>query len=332
MFYTSYDNIGLVRVLSFLKSHREEYLSGQDLSDVLKISRVAVWKHIKTIKKLGYKIQTKQKLGYRLIADTKKLLPWEVVSGLQTRKIGKKIYYFDKIDSTQNFAQNQANSENGSVIIAEQQTHAKGRLQRKWESPAGGIWFSVVLRPKLDSSKISLVPIAVSVALCNAIKKTTKIDTKLKWPNDVTVDAKKIAGIIVDASIESNRLECAVIGIGINFDIDIEKTQKILKKTQNFYGIASIIQHDADADNLRLVQTFFVDLECIIEQLESGKTESVIKQWTQQSSTIGKKISTTLDGKKILGTAVKIDKDGALIIKTKDGNKKILAEDVSHVR
>ncbi len=102
--YTSYDNIGLLKVLKFLKSHKNDFLSGQDLSDVLKISRVAVWKHIKTIKSLGYKIESKQKLGYRLVKNSEKLLPWEITSKIKTKYIGKRVYFFEEIDSTQNFA------------------------------------------------------------------------------------------------------------------------------------------------------------------------------------------------------------------------------------
>ncbi|NDB47131.1 MAG: HTH domain-containing protein, partial [Nitrososphaeria archaeon] len=104
MLYTSDENQGLVRVLQLLKSHHPEYLSGEDLSEVLKISRVAIWKHIKKIQSLGYKIESKQNLGYRLTDTTSLLLPWEVTEEMKTKQIGKKIYYFDSIDSTQKFA------------------------------------------------------------------------------------------------------------------------------------------------------------------------------------------------------------------------------------
>ena len=100
MSYTSFDNVGLVKVLSFFQTHDSEYLSGQDLSDVLKISRVAVWKHIKKIQTLGYKIESKQKLGYRLIDDTEKLLPWEITRDLKTQLIGKRVYYFEAVSYT----------------------------------------------------------------------------------------------------------------------------------------------------------------------------------------------------------------------------------------
>ena len=117
--YTSFDNIGLLKVLSFLKSHKSEYLSGQDLSDVLKMSRVAVWKHIKKIRVLGYTIESKQKRGYRLVKSTDQLLPWEVTAKIKTNYIGKRIYYFEEIDSTQNFASQiaQNKKENGTIII-----------------------------------------------------------------------------------------------------------------------------------------------------------------------------------------------------------------------
>jgi len=104
MMYTSFDNTGILRVLSYLKSHNSEFLSGQDLSDVLKISRVAVWKHVKKIRSLGYKVESKHHLGYKLTDSTDLLLPWEVTQNLDTKLLGKRVFYFDTIDSTQNFA------------------------------------------------------------------------------------------------------------------------------------------------------------------------------------------------------------------------------------
>ena len=110
--YTSFDNIGLLKILSFLKSHKSEYISGQDLSDVLKISRVAVWKHIKKIRSLGYKIESRQQSGYKLIDMPDLLLPWEITENLKTKFIGKRAYYFDSIDSTQDFALKIASQDN----------------------------------------------------------------------------------------------------------------------------------------------------------------------------------------------------------------------------
>ncbi len=124
MIYNSSDNPGLIKVLTFLQTHNTEYLSGQDLSDVLRISRVAIWKHIKKIQELGYTVESKQKLGYKLTANSDLLLPWEITSGLKTKIIGKQAYFFDSIDSTQTQALKMADDQNnnGVVIVAEKQT------------------------------------------------------------------------------------------------------------------------------------------------------------------------------------------------------------------
>ena len=158
--------------MNFLESHESEYLSGQDLSDILKISRVAVWKHIKKIRSLGYVIESKQKRGYKFLSATDKLLPWEVTKNLTTKFIGKRIYYFDEINSTQNFALELStkDNENGTVVIAEKQNDGKGRLKRKWYSPRGGIWFSVIIKPEFEVFEATIIPIASSLALCNDIK------------------------------------------------------------------------------------------------------------------------------------------------------------------
>ena len=139
MMFTSSDNFSFLKILSFLKSHKSEFLSGQDMSDVLKISRVAVWKDIKKIRSLGYKIESKQNLGYRLMDTTKLLLPWEVTQNLNTKFLGKKVYYFNTIDTTQNFAMEivTMNNMNGTIIIAKKQTgkrqnETKMEITRRW--------------------------------------------------------------------------------------------------------------------------------------------------------------------------------------------------------
>jgi BirA family biotin operon repressor/biotin-[acetyl-CoA-carboxylase] ligase len=331
--YSSYDNSGLVKVLSFLKSHNTEYLSGQDLSDVLRISRVAVWKHIKKIRELGYKIESKQKLGYRLESNTDMLLPWEIIAGLKTEVFGKKAYYFDSIDSTQNQAMKMALDEanNGTVIIAEKQTSGKGRLGRKWISPKGGIWLSIILRPKFDISVITLFPIAAALALSNAIEKTLNIKSELKWPNDITIKGKKVAGMLVDASIESNKIENLILGVGINFDVDIKQIEKTLKGTPNFYGVASLSEQNKTVKPISLVQSFLMELEQIYNLLNVGDTRKIIRNWTRKSSTIGQNIELNTEDGKIKGKAIKIDDDGALVISENKKNRRITSGDIKHL-
>jgi len=289
--FTSFDHFSFLKILSFLKAHKSEFLSGQDMSDILKISRVSVWKDIKKIRSLGYKIESKQNLGYRLIDSSRLLLPWEVTQNLNTEFLGKRVYYFDTIDTTQNFAMKIASksNENGTVVISKKQTGGRGRMKRKWKSPAGGIWMSIILHPKFDVSYATLVSIATSLALCIAIEKTLKIKPELKWPNDVTLKGKKIAGILIDTSIVSNEIENMVLGIGINFKIKPHELANTIKKTPNFYGVATLVKKNENA--LPLVQQFLHELENIFQLINSGHIKKIKNGWTKRSSTIGRNVS-----------------------------------------
>jgi len=330
MMLTSFDNSSFIKILSFLKAHKSEFLSGQDMSDILKISRVAVWKDIKKIRSLGYKIESKQNLGYRLVDSSKLLLPWEVTQNLNTEFLGKRVYYFDTIDTTQNFAMKIASksNENGTVVISKKQTGGRGRMKRKWKSPAGGIWMSIILHPKFDISYATLVPIATSLALCIAIEKILKIKPELKWPNDVTLKGKKIAGILIDTSIVSNEIENMVLGIGINFKIKPHELANMIKKTPNFYGVATLVKKNESA--LPLVQQFLYELENVFGLINSRRINKIINGWTKRSSTIGRNVSIITNDGNLNGKAIKIDSDGALIISKGKKIERILVGDITH--
>ena len=329
--YTSFDNVGLLKVLNFLESHESEYLSGQDLSDVLKISRVAVWKHIEKIRSLGYRIDSKQKRGYKFVNRTEKLLPWEITTKIKSKFIGRRIYYFDEIDSTQNYALQISNNtnENGAIIIAEKQTHGKGRLNRKWYSPEGGIWLSVIIHPEFQISDATIIPLAASLALCESIKKVHKIKTDVKWPNDITIDGKKVAGMLIDTSIQGNKVENLVLGIGINFAVNIQQIEKRLKNSPNFYGVRSLFPEKNRPSKIELLVQFLLELEKVINSLIKGKNAQIIRDWSKHTNMFGKTISVNTGNGKISGIAKKIDSDGALIIKTGTKNRRIFVGDVT---
>jgi len=330
MMLTSFDNFSFLKILLFLKAHKSEFLSGQDMSDILKISRVAVWKDIKKIRSLGYKIESKQNLGYRLVDSSKLLLPWEVTQNLNTEFLGKRVYYFDTIDTTQNFAMKIASksNENGTVVISKKQTGGRGRMKRKWKSPAGGIWMSIILHPKFDVSYATLVPIATSLALCMAIEKILKIKPELKWPNDVTLKGKKVAGVLVDTSIISNEIENMVLGIGINFKIKPHELTSTIKKTPNFYGVATLVKKNERA--LPLVHQFLYELENVFQLINSRRIRKIKNEWTKRSSTIGRNVSIITSEGNVNGKAVKIDSDGALIISKGKKAEKILVGDITY--
>ena len=330
MMFTSFDDFSFLKILSFLKAHESEFLSGQDMSDILKISRVAVWKDIKKIRSLGYKIESKQNLGYRLIDSSELLLPWEITQNLNTKFLGKRVYYFDSTDSTQNFAMEIASNdkENGTVIISKKQTVGRGRMKRKWKSPTGGIWMSIIIHPKFDVSYTTLVPIATSLALCMAIEKILKIKPELKWPNDVTLKGKKVAGVLVDTSIISNEIENMVLGIGINFKIKPHELASTIKKTPNFYGVATLVKKNERA--LPLVHQFLYELENVFQLINSRRIKKIKSEWTKRSSTIGRNVSIITSEGNVNGKAVKIDSDGALIISNGKKAERILVGDITH--
>jgi len=326
--YTSFEQTTLDKIVTLLKSHQSEFLSGEKLSKSLSLSRAAVWKNIKKLQSLGYKIESRPKSGYRLQQSTDLLVPWEVSDGLQTDIIGRKIYYFGTIDSTQNFAIELAKRphENGSLVIADRQTQGRGRLNRKWVSPKGGIWMSILLRPNFEPSYTSLFPMATSLALAVSIEKTLKIKTELKWPNDVTIKGNKVAGILIDASVESNKIDYLIIGIGINFKINPGTISKSIK--QKKYGIATLISKDQGTRPAELVQQFLLELEKTYNNILTGNVGTIRKEWIKRSSTIGKNVTITTTTGTLKGKATGIDKTGALILSRNGIVQHVLAGDM----
>ena len=325
---TSFDDFSFVKILSFLKAHRSEFLSGQDMSDILKISRVAVWKDIKKIRALGYKIESKQNIGYRLVDSSKLPLPWEIKEDLNTKFLGNRIYYFDTIDTTQNFAMKIASEKNedGSVVISKKQTGGRGRMKRKWKSPVGGIWMSIIINPKFDVTYTTLVPIATSLALCIAIEKILKINTKLKWPNDITLKKKKVAGVLINVSMTSNQIENMVLGIGINFKINPNELENSIKKTPNFYGVGTLVKKNQSMTPL--IKQFLYELENVLQLINSGQIKKIRNGWTKRSSTIGRNVSIVTNEGRISGKAIRIDNEGGLIISKNKKTHRVIVGDV----
>jgi BirA family biotin operon repressor/biotin-[acetyl-CoA-carboxylase] ligase len=332
--YTSFDELPFGKIITLLRSHKSEYLSGEILSKTLNLSQSAVLKNIRKLQLLGYDIESNPKTGYKLHSSNKLLLPWEILDGLQTDTIGRKIYYFDIIDSTQNFALrlSQKSHENGSVVIAERQTNGRGRLNRKWISPKGGIWLSILLKPRFELSHISLFPMITSLSLAIAIEKTLKIRPELKWPNDLMLNGEKIAGIIIDIAIESNNIEYLVIGVGINFRIQPDKISKLINNSQREYKVATIVKENQDGNPIELVQQFLFELEQMYNKVISNSIEEIKKEWIKRSSTIGKKITVTTTTGLLKGKAIGIDETGALLLSNRGKIQRLLAGDITYNR
>jgi len=305
-------------ILKYLRE--KEYVSGEVLAKKLGISRVAVWKQIQKLKDMGYKIISGQNLGYCLISRPDLLLPQEIQRGLSTNYIGKEIYYFPELKSTNIMAKEKAlhrveGIDEGTLIITERQSAGKGRLGREWFSPVGGIWLSIILYPQLSPSYISRITLMTAVAVVKAIKICTQIESQIKWPNDILINEKKVCGILTEMSAELDIINWVVVGIGINVNIDHQDFPEDIQK--NTISLKEIL--GKKVLRVKLVQTFLQEFEKYYESLKRREFSSILKEWKLYSHTLGKKIRVDMGERIITGEATDINEEGALILKKGDG-------------
>jgi BirA family biotin operon repressor/biotin-[acetyl-CoA-carboxylase] ligase len=194
----------------------KDWISGEILASNFGISRSAVWKHIRELRALGYKIDSGRK-GYKLIFSPNVPYGFEVKNYLKTKFLGKEFHWFSSLDSTQDVARKFAyrGASEGAVFLAEEQRRGRGRLGRSWVSPSGGLWFSVLLRPSLEPKSIPFLSLLGGLAVVEAIS-LLQLKSQIKWPNDVLIGGKKLAGVLVEGESELDRVHFVIIGIGIN--------------------------------------------------------------------------------------------------------------------
>ena len=312
-------------ILKFLRE--KEYVSGEVLAQKLGISRVAVWKQIQKLKDMGYKITSDQNLGYCLISRPDLLLPQEIQRGLSTNYIGKEIYYFPELKSTNIMAKEKVlhrveGMDEGTLIIAEKQSAGKGRLGREWFSPPGGIWLSIILYPQLFPSYISRITLMTAVAVVKTIKVCTQIEPQIKWPNDILINEKKVCGILTEMSAELDIINWVVVGIGINANIDLRDFPEDIQENT----ISLKETSGKEISRVKLAQTFLQEFEKYYEKLKRKEFSSILKEWKLYSHTLRKKIRVDIGERIITGEAIGINESGALILKKEDGE---LAEIIS---
>ncbi|MBA3061458.1 biotin--[acetyl-CoA-carboxylase] ligase [bacterium] len=304
-------------ILKYLRE--KEYISGEVLAQKLGISRVAVWKQIQRLKDMGYEIIADQNLGYCLISRPDLLIPQEIQRGLSTNYIGKEIFYFPELKSTNIMAKEKAlhragGIDEGTLIIAERQSAGKGRLGREWFSPVGGIWLSIILYPKLSPSYISRITLMTAVAVVKAIKICTQIESQIKWPNDILINEKKVCGILTEMSAELDIINWVVVGIGINVNIDHRDFPEDIQ--ENTISLKEIL--GKEVLRVKLVQVFLQEFEKYYEILKRREFSSILKEWKLCSHTLGKKIKVDMGERIITGKAMDINESGALILKKED--------------
>ena len=294
-----------LRILSILKASKG-YVSGEYLSKELRVSREAIWKSISLLRRYGYDIQSKKGKGYMLKNTSRLLLAWEIKDGLNTRFIGKDIIHKDVIDSTQDLALRIADkAKEGTIIIAEEQRKGRGRLGRAWIAPRGGIWFSLILKPKLSLSYITLLPLTIGLGVADALK-SFGLDAKLKWPNDVMIKDKKVAGILLDVSSEIDAINYAIIGIGINANVDIDYLKGLR---------ATSIKHELgyEIDRIRFMQVLLKAIEDRYMQLYKDR-DGLLEEYKRLCITLNSRVKVTSNDEQYNADAIEIDSDGSLIV------------------
>lgn len=323
------------KILTLLKKQGGSAVSGQDMAQYLGVSRIAVWKQIQALKKLGYQIQSRRKSGYILGTAPDLLLPEEISHGLKTRKLGAKIYYLPVIDSTNDYAKKlaQAGAPEGTLVIAEKQTRGRGRLGHEWISPTGqNIYMSLVLRPNLLPAQAARITLLTGVAAALAVKKYCGIDLSLKWPNDLLVtgkDHKKVGGILTEMGAESDRINYVVLGLGLNVNMKVKSLPMEIRKKA-----ASLMECHKKGEKfnrIELLQNILVQLEIQYQRFLSGGWNKIIENYRELEMLKGCRVKVKQGNEMVCGLVTHIDDEGRLLVKSSAKTRTVVAGEVNIV-
>lgn len=318
-------------ILGFLADGRDEYTSGEALSSKLGLSRTAVWKHVQSLRTKGYRIDAVPARGYRLVDVPDRLSPLELTPLLSTHHLGQTIHFHESLPSTNEAAFRLAadGAEHGEIVVAEQQTAGKGRRGRTWVSPTGlNLYFSAILRPELPPQRAPELTLVAAVALAEALREADA-DARIKWPNDVQIGGRKVAGILTELSAEPERVHYVVLGVGVNLNAGAEHFPPEVAETAT-----SLSQALGRRVNRALFTTaLWGRLEEWLDLHHEVGFDPVRQRWKELSSTLGQEVRVRTDRSELRGVAEDIDVSGALMVRTAEGTlERVLAGDVEQLR
>ncbi len=317
-------------ILELLKKNPTTFFSGEALSQRLKVSRTAIWKRIRQLQSLGYQIEASTRLGYRLVQSPDLLIPSEIKPCLKTKRLGRTIHHFQSLDSTNTKAYELAlkGAEEGEIVIAESQEKGKGRLGRSWFSPPFlNLYLSLILRPPIPPQQASLMTLMAAVATAKAIGTGLGLKPSIKWPNDILLEGRKVAGLLNEIRSETDRIHFMILGIGVNLNVDEETFPEEIRPS------ATSIKRETGCPVSR--KAFLADL---LWELEVGYElflkeggEPILKAWKEQAQIEGKMVRVNFLGETISGMALDVDTDGALLLRLENGKeRRIVAGDVAY--
>jgi BirA family biotin operon repressor/biotin-[acetyl-CoA-carboxylase] ligase len=302
-------------ILKALREH-DGHISGETLGERLGVSRVAVWKHIRSLRKHGYAIEASP-AGYRLLSCPDLLLPYEFPN------LEQRIHYVPEIGSTMDAARELAKkgAKEGTIVIAEAQTHGRGRLSREWLSPQGGIYFTLILRPRISPAYAPRINLMTSIAVAATIRKLFGLNAELKWPNDVLISGRKVCGILAEMDSEMDVVNFVNVGIGINVNTAVPR----FKETAT--SLKAELGHEISRKEL---------LSALLAEIDGRQTllteSGLLQEYRRLSGTLGKQVRIMNLGEEVTGQAIDIDATGALVLKTRDGSlRTVLVGDCIHL-
>jgi BirA family transcriptional regulator, biotin operon repressor / biotin---[acetyl-CoA-carboxylase] ligase len=301
------------KLLDAFSNNNDQYLSGQTLADTIGCSRTAIWKHIEELRKDGFELEAIRNKGYRIVKTPERVSADEIRLGLKTKFLGQSIHYENTVDSTQRVAHRLAYDQSleGTVVVAEEQTLGRGRMERKWYSPKyTGIWMSIILRPKIPLPKAPQLTLIAAVAVVQAIEELTELTPQIKWPNDILINGKKMTGILTELQAEADQINSVIIGMGINVNQKLEDFPIELREIATSLAIEQGVYFSRSA----IIRSVLTHLEKLyILYLEKGFFPIKIL-WESYAISIGKTIKARTLSNVIEGKALGITDDGILKI------------------
>ncbi len=304
------------------------YLSGEELSSRLHVSRTAVWKVIRQLREEGYRIEAAPRKGYRLICAADVLTEAECRPRLAGCRLGNPVYCYGETDSTNVRARVLAEEGalEGTLVTAESQTAGRGRRGRSWISPPGdGLWFSFLLRPEFHPYDAPILTLAAALAVSGGIRDVCGLPVMIKWPNDIVLSGKKVAGILTELSAEAEQIRYVVVGVGINVNI-AEFPEEIRGTATSLYLESGCRRNRCDilAAVMKRMEEYYE--VCKKTRDLSGLMES----YTKELVNLGREVSVISGQGTYRGICEGIDRSGRLLVRRPDGTlEKVLSGEVS---
>lgn len=316
------------RLIQLLSENKDTYISGQLLSEQLDISRNAVWKHMNELKKDGYEIEGKAKLGYKIISYPNKVSENTISWGLQTDWIGRRIAHYETTTSTQRIAHELAldGEKHGTIVIADEQTDGIGRVGRHWQSEQGkGIWMSIILRPNILPYLAPQLTLLTATVLAEVIDEVSDVTPQIKWPNDILIEGKKISGILTEMQAEQDQISYVIIGMGINVNQDAtdfvdevaERATSLKIKTKQTW------------DMVRLIQQILQKFETKYDQFIDHGFQDVKIKWESYGFRMNEQLTIKTGNETWTGRFSGIAEDGALLIEREASIQKIYSGEIA---